>query len=71
MWWEERELWVFEKRVLRKAFGCKRERVTREWRGLHNEELNELYLLPSITRVIKPRRMILGECGTMGHTGFW
>ena len=62
---------MFEKRVLRKTFGCKREKVTGEWRILHNEEPNDLYLLPSITRVIKPRRMILGACGTMGHKGFW
>jgi hypothetical protein len=33
---------VFESRVLRKIFGPKRDEVTREWRKLHNEELNEL-----------------------------
>jgi hypothetical protein len=31
--------------------------VTGEWRKLHNEELNELYSLPNIVRVIKSRRM--------------
>jgi hypothetical protein len=70
MWWEEDGLRVFGKRVLRKTFGRKREKVTGEWMRLHKEELNELYLLPSITRVIKPRRMT-GACGTVGHTGFW
>jgi hypothetical protein len=29
----------------------------REWRKLHNEELNDLYSLPSIVRVVKSRRM--------------
>jgi len=35
---------VFEIRVLRKIFGPKREKVTGEWRRLHNEELYDLYL---------------------------
>ena len=34
---------LFEKRVLRKIFGHKRDEVTKEWRKLHNEELNDLY----------------------------
>jgi hypothetical protein len=29
-----------------------------EWKELHNEELNDTYLLPRIVRVIKPRIMI-------------
>jgi hypothetical protein len=28
-----------ENRVLRKIFGARRDEVTREWRKLHNEEL--------------------------------
>jgi len=39
---EERRLRVFENRVLRRIFGLKREKVTLEWRKLHNEELNDL-----------------------------
>ena len=54
---EERRLRVFENRVLRKVFGPKREEVTGEWRRLHNEELNDLYPLPNIARVVKSRRM--------------
>jgi len=41
----------------RRIFGLKRDDVTREWRKLHNEELNNLYYLPNIFRVIKSRRM--------------
>jgi len=48
---------LFEKRVLRRIFGPKRDKVTREWRKLHNEELNDLYSLPNIVQVIKLRRM--------------
>jgi hypothetical protein len=36
---------------------AKRDEVTGEWRKLHNEELNDLYALPNIVRVVKSRRM--------------
>ena len=48
---------VFENRVMRKVFGPKRDEVTGEWRKLHNEELNDLYTLPNILRVVKSRRI--------------
>jgi hypothetical protein len=48
---------VSENRVLRRVFGPKRGEVTGEWRKLHNEELNDLYFLPYILRVVKSRRM--------------
>ena len=48
---------MFENRVLRRVFGPKRDEVTGEWRKLHNEELNDLYSLPDIVRVIKSRRI--------------
>jgi hypothetical protein len=54
---EERRLRVFENRVLRSVFGPKRDEVTGEWRKLHNEELNNLYSLPNIERVVKSRQM--------------
>jgi hypothetical protein len=53
---EERRLRVFENRVL-KVFGPKRDKVTGEWRKLHNEELNDLYSLPNIVQVVKSKRM--------------
>jgi hypothetical protein len=31
--------------------------VTGEWRKLHNEELNDLYSLPNIVRVVKSRSL--------------
>jgi hypothetical protein len=40
---EECRLSVFEHRVLRRTFGPKRDEVTKEWRKLHNGELNDQY----------------------------
>jgi hypothetical protein len=44
---------LFEKRVLRRIFGLKRDEVTGGWRTLHYEELRNLYSSPSIIRMIK------------------
>jgi hypothetical protein len=65
---EERRLRVFENRVLRKVFGPKRDEVTGKWRKMHNEELNDLYSLPSIVWVVKLRRMRwAGHVARMGE----
>jgi hypothetical protein len=48
---------VFEKRVLRRIFGSKRDEVTGEWRKLHSEELRILYSSPNIIKQIKSRRL--------------
>ena len=45
---EERKLRVFENRVLRRIFRPKRDKVTVQWRELHNEEHNDLYPSPNI-----------------------
>ena len=59
---------MFENRVLRRIFGPKRDEVTRKWRKLHNEELNDLYSSPTIIRVIKSRRMRwMGRVARMGE----
>jgi hypothetical protein len=52
----EHRLRVFEKRVLRRIFGPKREEDV-SWRKLHNDELQDVYCSPNIVRVIKSRRM--------------
>ena len=52
---EERRLRVFDIRMLRRIFGPGRGEVTREWRKLHNEDLNDLYCSPNIVRMIKWR----------------
>jgi len=54
---EERGLKMFENRMLKRIFGPKRDEVTGECRKLHNEELNDLYSVPSIVWVIKSRRI--------------
>jgi hypothetical protein len=40
---EEHRLKVFQNRVLRNIFGPRRDKVTGDWRRLHNEELCNLY----------------------------
>jgi hypothetical protein len=54
---EEHRLRVFEKIVLRRLFGPKRDGVTRDCRKLHNEVLNVLYSSQNIVRVIKSRKI--------------
>jgi hypothetical protein len=59
---------VFENRVLRKIFRPKRDEITGEWRGLHNDELYVPYSSPNIIWVIKSRRLRwAGHVARMGE----
>jgi hypothetical protein len=42
---------MFKNRVLRRIFGLKRDELTGYMRELHNEELHNLYISPSIIRM--------------------
>ena len=54
---EERKLRLSENMVLRRIFGPRSNKVTGDWRILHNEELNDLYTSHNFVRLIKWRRM--------------
>jgi hypothetical protein len=56
---------VHENKVLRRISGPKRDEVGGVWRKLHKEELNDLYFLPNIVRVIKTRRVRMA-----GHVAY-
>jgi hypothetical protein len=63
---EEHRLRVFENRVLRGICGPKKDKVTGEWRRLHNEELHDLYSSQNIIWVIKSRMKWAGYVAHMG-----
>ena len=60
---------VFENRVVRRICGPRRDKVTREWRKLLNEELNELQLLTQYCSGGQIEKIELGRsCSTYeGH----
>jgi hypothetical protein len=62
--------------MLREVSGPNRDEVKRDWRGLHNKMLHDLYSSPNIVRAIKLRRMEwAGRIARMGkgqvHARFW
>jgi hypothetical protein len=59
---EEHKLRVFQKRVLRRIFGSKRNEVTGGWRKLHGE-LHNLYSSPNQNDQVKKNDMDM-ECST-------
>jgi hypothetical protein len=56
---------MFDKRVLRRIFGLKRDEGTGGWRKLHTEELHNLYGYSF--RMIKSRRMGWEEHVALGE----
>ena len=62
---------VLENRVLRRIFGLEGGgEIRKEWRKLHNEELNDLSCFPNIVWVLKSRRMRwAGHVARMGESG--
>jgi hypothetical protein len=65
---KEHRLTAFEKKVLRRVFGSKRDDVTEGWRKLHKEDLHNLYSSPNIIRIIKSRRkMWAGQIARIGE----
>jgi hypothetical protein len=63
---EAHRLRVFEKRMLRRVFGRKREEDG-SWRKLHNDELHSLYCSSNIVRMISSSRM--RWAGHVAHMG--
>jgi hypothetical protein len=74
---EKHRLKIVKGRVLGRIFGLKRDEVIGDWRKLHNEELYNLYSLPSLIRMIKSWRMRWARhVARMGskrraYIGFW
>jgi hypothetical protein len=52
--------------VLRRIFGPKRDEVMGQWRKMRNEELRDLYSLPSIIRIMKSRMRWAGHVARIG-----
>jgi hypothetical protein len=66
---EEHRMKLFEKRVLRRIFGRKRDEVRGGWRQLRNEELHNLYSSSNVIRMIKSKHVIwTGHVARMRET---
>ena len=60
---------MFENRMLRRIFGPEWDKLKREWRKLHNDEVNDLCLSPNIIWVISSGRMRwAGHVACMGES---
>jgi hypothetical protein len=55
--------------VLRSIFGPKRNEMTRDWRKLHIEKLNDLYSSPNVFRVVKLRMRWVVRVAQKGFSG--
>jgi hypothetical protein len=64
----EHRLRVFENRVLRRIFGCKRDEIIGGCREFRNEELHNLCSLKNMISINKTRMMIwAGHIARMGE----
>ncbi|KAL4088534.1 hypothetical protein QTP88_023628 [Uroleucon formosanum] len=54
---EQMRLEVFERKILRRIFGPCKDDQTGEWRKRHNQELQNLFQRPDITKEISVRRL--------------
>lgn len=52
---EEHILQVFENKVVRKIFGSKKDKVSKQFRVSHHEKLHDLFRLLSIVTIIDQR----------------
>jgi len=65
---EELRLRMLENWALRRIFGPRGDEVTKEWRKVHKEELDDLYIPPNNFRMIKSRRIPwAGHVARMGE----
>ena len=62
---------VFEKRMLGKIFGPKSDKVTRNRRKVHNEELNDLYSSSNIADQIKKNELDRQVAHIRERRGAW
>jgi len=62
---EKHRLRLFENRVLMRIFGPRRDKVTRDMRKLHNEELKDLLLTKYYSGVNIERNVMGGACSNM------
>jgi len=63
---EDHRLRVFEKSVLRRIFGPKRDELTVNWRKLHNEDLNDVLLTQYFSGGQIEKDETGGACNTYG-----
>jgi PAS domain-containing protein len=66
---KEHRLRITENRRLRRIFGLERDEVIGGWRKLRNEDLHNLYFLPSTSRMIKSRMRRAGYVVRMRRRG--
>ena len=63
---------MFENRVLRGIFGCKRHKVTGEWRKINEEEIGDTYSSKKYSSDDQTKKKVLdGSCSTYLRTDLY